>query len=77
MVRLVCTSDQLVAETSTYTGQHNTETQQQTSIPRAGFEPAIPATKRPQTYALDRAVTGVGHLYDLRSQIIRKIQSKE
>jgi hypothetical protein len=24
-------------------------------MPRAGFEPAIPATKRPQTYALDRA----------------------
>jgi hypothetical protein len=27
---------------------------------RAGFEAAIPATKRPQTYALDRAVTGIG-----------------
>jgi hypothetical protein len=26
----------------------------------AGFEPAIPATKRPQTYALDRAATGLG-----------------
>jgi hypothetical protein len=24
-------------------------------MPRAGFEPAIPATKRLQTYALDRA----------------------
>jgi hypothetical protein len=27
---------------------------------RAEFEPAIPATKRPQTYALDRAATGIG-----------------
>jgi hypothetical protein len=27
---------------------------------RAGFEPVIPVTKRPQTYALDRAVTGIG-----------------
>jgi hypothetical protein len=27
-------------------------------MPR-GFEPAIPATKRPQTYALDRAASGV------------------
>jgi hypothetical protein len=27
----------------------------QTSMPRAGFKPAIPATKRPQTYALERA----------------------
>jgi hypothetical protein len=27
---------------------------------RAGFEPAIPATKRPQTYALDGAATTIG-----------------
>jgi hypothetical protein len=27
---------------------------------RAEFEPAIPATKRLQTYALDRAATGIG-----------------
>jgi hypothetical protein len=26
---------------------------------RAGFEPAIPATKRPQTYDLYRAATGI------------------
>jgi len=24
------------------------------------FEPAIPASKRPQTYTLDRAATGIG-----------------
>jgi hypothetical protein len=30
-------------------------------MPRAAFEPATPATKRPQTYALDRAATGIGH----------------
>jgi hypothetical protein len=29
-------------------------------MPRVEFEPAIPATKRPQTYALDRAATGIG-----------------
>jgi hypothetical protein len=29
-------------------------------MPRAGFEPTIPATKQPQTYALDRAATGIG-----------------
>jgi hypothetical protein len=28
-------------------------------MPRAGFEPAIPATKLPQTYVLDRAATGI------------------
>jgi hypothetical protein len=27
---------------------------------RAGFEPAIPVTKGPQTYILDRAATGIG-----------------
>jgi hypothetical protein len=31
-----------------------------TLMPSAGFEPAIPATKRPQTYALDSAATGIG-----------------
>jgi hypothetical protein len=37
--------------------QDNTTYKQkgQTSIPSAGFEPATPATKRPQTYDLDRA----------------------
>jgi hypothetical protein len=29
-------------------------------MPSAGVEPAIPATKRPQTYALDRSVSGIG-----------------
>ena len=29
-------------------------------MPPEGFEPAIPASKRPQTYALDRAATGIG-----------------
>jgi hypothetical protein len=28
-------------------------------MPSAGLEPTIPASKRPQTYALDRAATGV------------------
>jgi hypothetical protein len=31
-------------------------------MPSAGLEPATPATRRPQTYALDRAVTGIGKL---------------
>jgi hypothetical protein len=70
-VGLLCTSDQPVAEASTYTGQHKIyEHKRQTSMPSAGFEPAIPATKRSQTYALDRAANGIGifHL-DLWFQI--------
>jgi hypothetical protein len=31
----------------------------QASMPRAGFEPVTPATKWPQTYALDPAATGM------------------
>jgi len=29
-------------------------------MPPAGFEPTISAGERPQTYALDRAATGIG-----------------
>ena len=38
---------------------HNTHNRQ-TSIPPEGFEPAIPASERQQTHALDRAATGLG-----------------
>jgi len=30
-------------------------------MPPVEFEPTIPAGKRPQTYALDRAATGTGN----------------
>jgi hypothetical protein len=42
-------------------------------MPRSGFEPAIPPTKRPQTYALDRAATGIGykHLIATLNLVIR------
>ena len=32
-------------------------------MPSARFEPATPTTERPQTYALDRAVTGPNMQY--------------
>jgi len=40
---------------------HNTQHSQETDthVP-VGFEPTIPASERPQTYALDRAATGTG-----------------
>ena len=40
-----------------YLTTHNTH-KRQTSMPPVGFEPTISACERPQTYALDRAVTG-------------------
>jgi len=42
-----------------YLTTHNTY-KRQTAIPPAGFIPAIPASKRPQKYALDRAAIGSG-----------------
>jgi len=38
---------------------HNTH-KRHTSMSWAGFEPAIPASERPQNHALDRAATGIG-----------------
>jgi len=38
----------------------NSTDKRQTSMPPAGFQPAIPASERPQTHALDRAATGIG-----------------
>jgi hypothetical protein len=39
----------------------------QTSMPPVRFEPTIPSSVRPQTYALDRAATGIGH-YSLNAR---------
>ena len=39
--------------------QHNIH-KRQTSMPPAGFKPAIPASERLQTYALDHVATGIG-----------------
>ena len=47
-----------------YLTTHNTHNRQ-TSMPLAGFEPTIPANPRPQTHALDLAVTGTGSLFTL------------
>jgi len=35
-----------------------------TSTPPPGFEPTLPADKRPQNHTLDRAATGIGFHYD-------------
>jgi hypothetical protein len=37
----------------------------QISMSLAGYEPVIPASKRPQTHTLDGAATGIGYKYDL------------
>ena len=52
---LLWTSDQLVAETSTW--QHTTLTTDKHPCPPVGFEPTISVGERPQTYAVDRAPT--------------------
>ena len=42
-------------------------------MPPAGFESAIPAGERPQTYALDGAATGIGYKeYSLKVKDVSK-----
>jgi len=55
-VGLLWMGDQLVTESANYAARyrHNRGAPMRSS----GFEPAIPARERPQTHALDRAVTG-------------------
>ena len=55
-----------------YMTTHNTHNRQ-TSMPLAGFEPTIPASERPQTHFLDRAVAGIGRSGDTRGIILNKI----
>jgi hypothetical protein len=50
--------------------QHNIRTQQ-TSTPPAGFEPAVPASERPQTFAFDRLATGIRIFRNLRLEYKR------
>jgi len=42
-----------------YLTTHNTH-KRQTSMTPTGYEPTVPARKRPQDLALDRATTGIG-----------------
>ena len=57
-VGLLWTSDRPVAETSTL--QHTTITKHRTSMPPAGYEPAILETELSQTHAIYRAANGIG-----------------
>ena len=41
----------------------NTQHSQQTSKPLAGSEPALPASERPHSHALERAGTGIDRYY--------------
>ena len=42
-------------------------------MPLVGFEPIISAGERPNTYALDRAATGNGHILCVKSGIVTLI----
>jgi hypothetical protein len=62
-VGLLWISDQPDAETSTR--HHTTLTTDNTDTP-AGFTLTVPASQRPQTYALDRAATGISHAFTVK-----------
>jgi hypothetical protein len=57
-VRLLCTSDQPVAEYATY--QYTKSTGNDTAMLSAGIKSAIPAIERLQIYVLDRTVKWIG-----------------
>ena len=57
-VGLLWTSDQLVADVTTYAT--NTKLYRWTFMPSVGFGPANPAIERPQTYNLDDTAIGIG-----------------
>jgi len=43
-------------------------------MPLVGFEPAVPASEKPKTHALDRAATGIGfHFYISGSLELRNL----
>jgi hypothetical protein len=56
LVGLLWTSDQPDDKDLCLTA-HNSY-KRQTSMPPAGFEPAVPADERPKTHSLDRAANG-------------------
>jgi len=68
-VGILWTSDQLVAETSTW--QHTTLITDKHPCPTVGFEPTISAGERSQTYALDRAATETGKFHSNTYRIFR------
>jgi hypothetical protein len=51
-----------------YLTTHNTRNRQ-TRWPPAEFEPAVPASERPQNNALDRAATGIGVEWTLTNKL--------
>ena len=67
-VELLWTRDQLGAEVATHTT--HTKHKKRISMPSAGFEPAIPATERPMTYALDGMATWMGGSLLCRQHIL-------
>ena len=67
---LFWTSDQLVAEAANHTKQKK-KSMRWTSMPSADFQPLILAIKWQQTYAIDRAATGIGTILDPGRQIVR------
>ena len=72
MVGLLWLIDRHVSEVASWI-THNKQ-EGRTSIPSAGFESAIPAVRRLQTYALDRTTTATwyGHCFVRRCKSCRK-----
>jgi hypothetical protein len=57
-----------------YLTTHNIH-KKSTSMRAVGFDPTIPASARPQTYALDSAVIGIGEIAHKFSKLLRRLIS--
>jgi len=54
----------------------NNSHKRQISMSSLGFEPAIPASDRPQTHALDCAATGIGCLNPYPTNVENRVSSQ-
>ena len=70
-VGLLWTSDQ--PDAKTYAWQHTTLITDRQPCPPVGFEPAIPASERSQTHALDCVATGIGNWPLAQSHYCREL----
>ena len=44
---------------------------------RVGFEPTVSAGERPKTYALDRAATGIGGLWNVEKMLCSRTDHRQ
>jgi hypothetical protein len=65
----ICFDEGLAPRRDLYLTTHNTH-KKETSMPPAGFDTSVPASKGPLTLALDHLTTGIGRKKILRTKYL-------